>query len=343
MADCIDREDLDEVSEKITDENQEVSPDSKDLLKEEDKFRLLNDLKEHPCLWDSSKVEYKDRDARAKALQTLSQDYKFPIANLKRLIHSVRSALSREIKKEQDGQRPKWKFYQAVAYMKEDVLRGAKVKEDREWTDEETEKLIDFYRSNEQLWNHKLPSYRDRALKDLNYQTACDILPNRKQDEIKKQWNFLKTTFNRELKREEGSKVSGSGTDAVYCSSWKFYKNMSFIQGIDEADPPTSTLEEPSSVPTARPTKKMKTELSRSMEEAKLEFFKEAINCLRDPVREPVAATPQVASEDDISHFVKSIESTLRKMSGRQLILAKKKINDVIFEVSFLMSFNFLF
>ena len=106
--------------------------------------------------------------------------------------------------------------------MKEDILRGAKMKEESEWTDEETEKLIDFYRANEQLWNHKLPSYRDRALKDLNYQAVCDILPNRKQDKIKKQWNFLKTMFNREQKRDEGSKVSGTGTNAVYCSSWKF-------------------------------------------------------------------------------------------------------------------------
>ena len=78
------------------------------------------------------------------------------------------------------------------------------------------------------------------------------------------------------------------------------------------------------------------------MEETKLEFFKEAINCLRAPVREPVAATPQDASEYDISHFVKSIESTLRQMPGRQLILAKKRINDVIFEVSFKLPIQFI-
>ena len=93
-----------EVSVKIIDENQKATPDSWDWLKEEDKLRLLNELKQYPCLWDSSEIEYKDRVAVAKALQTLSQDYKFPTANLKRLIHSVRSALSREIEKEQDGQ-----------------------------------------------------------------------------------------------------------------------------------------------------------------------------------------------------------------------------------------------
>ena len=63
MADLIELED--EISVNLIDENQEATPYSKDLLKEEDEFRLLNDLKQHPCLWNSSKVVYKDSVARA--------------------------------------------------------------------------------------------------------------------------------------------------------------------------------------------------------------------------------------------------------------------------------------
>ena len=46
MADLIELED--EVSVKIIDENQEATPDSKDLLKEEDKFRPIKRPEETP-------------------------------------------------------------------------------------------------------------------------------------------------------------------------------------------------------------------------------------------------------------------------------------------------------
>ena len=36
---------------------------------------------------------------------------------------------------------------------------------------------------------------------------------------------------------------------------------------------------------------------------------------------------------DEVALFPKSLESTLKTLSGRQLALARKKINDVMFEV----------
>ena len=61
--------------------------------------------------------------------------------------------------------------------MKEEVARVMKAKEESEWTDEETEQLVEFYKQNEQLWNHNLPSYRDSNLKQLNYKRLNEILP----------------------------------------------------------------------------------------------------------------------------------------------------------------------
>ena len=46
----------------------------------------------------------------------------------------------------------------------------AKAKEENEWSDKENEILIQFYKENEALWNHKLSSYKDRNLKQYNYQ-----------------------------------------------------------------------------------------------------------------------------------------------------------------------------
>lgn len=70
--------------------------------------------------------------------------------------------------------------------MKEDVLWSTKLKEENEWTGDETEQLIEYYKQNDQLWNHNLSSYRDRNLKEPNYKKLSEILPGRSQENIKK-------------------------------------------------------------------------------------------------------------------------------------------------------------
>ena len=58
-----------------------------------------------------------------------------------------------------------------------------------------------------------------------------------------------------------------------------------------------------------------------------------AIKCLQTPL--PLATgQPNVENRNDsISTFVKSLESTLRQFSGRNLAIAKKRISDVIFDL----------
>ena len=79
-----------------------------------------------------------------------------------------------------------------------------------------------------------------------------------------------------------------------------------------------------------------KAKASREMEEAKLELYKEAIKCLKMPVPSaPTLPAPAALScdNDDIRVFLKSVESTLRRFSGRDLTRAKKKINDALYEL----------
>ena len=211
--------------------------------------------------------------------------------------------------------------------MKDDIVRSLKAKEETEWTEEETEQLIEFYKQNDQLWNHHLTSYRDRNLRDLNFKKLCEILPNRSQDDVKKQWSSLKTIFFRELKREEDTKVSGASTDTAYFSQWRYFKAMMFIKGSEDVDPAVTTLATADEKENERPAKKTKADKSREMDEIKLDFFKEAVKCLQSP-----AAASQ-KNNDSISLFVKSLESQLRRFSGRQLAIAKKRINDVIFDL----------
>ncbi len=66
---------------------------------------------------------------------------------------------------------------EVLSFMKAEILQSAKAKEEKEWSDKENEILIQFYKENEALWNHKLSSYKDRNLKEYNYQSLVDNLP----------------------------------------------------------------------------------------------------------------------------------------------------------------------
>lgn len=158
------------------------------------------------------------------------------------------------------------------------------------------------------------------------------MLSSRTSDDIKKQWQTLKTIFYRELKRQEGSKVSGSGTASVYNSQWKFFNEMMFVNGSDDVDPPITSMSIAEKSSEIVPSKRMRVEKAREMEEVKIAFFKEAITCLKAPL--PAVPSPCVnMSDDEVSLYLKSVEVTLRKFSPRQLVFAKKRINDLLFEM----------
>ena len=67
-------------------------------------------------------------------------------------------------------------------------------------------------------------------------------LNGRSQDEIKQQWHSLKTIFDREDKRIEGSKHSGAGTDSVYKKGWKYFELINFTKECKEIDDSVCTL-----------------------------------------------------------------------------------------------------
>ena len=75
--------------------------------------------------------------------------------------------------------------------MKEDILRtrALKAKEESEWTENETEQLIEYYKQNDILWNHSLSSYKDRNLNELSYTKLSELLPGRSHIGIKNQWH----------------------------------------------------------------------------------------------------------------------------------------------------------
>ena len=95
---------------------------------ESQKFSLYKDLEGYRSLWDTSYVPSKNKQQnkleKEKGLEELSQKHNLSPGYLKRQIHAARTSLAREIKKQSDGQKSKWKFFDTLNYMKEDVLRS---------------------------------------------------------------------------------------------------------------------------------------------------------------------------------------------------------------------------
>ena len=79
-------------------------------LSEAQKFDLYRDLQGYRCLWETSNVDYKNRELKEKALEDLSQKFNLTQSFLKRQLHTLRTALVRELKKENEGQQSKWKL-----------------------------------------------------------------------------------------------------------------------------------------------------------------------------------------------------------------------------------------
>jgi len=119
------------------DELEAVEVDQK--LSESQKFSLHKDLEGYRSLWDTSyapsKNKQQNKQQKEKGLEELSQKYNLSPGYLKRQLHTARTSLAREIKKESDGQKSKWKFFETLHYMKEDVLRSLRAKEESEWTE----------------------------------------------------------------------------------------------------------------------------------------------------------------------------------------------------------------
>ena len=157
----------------------------------------------------------------------------------------------------------------------------------------------------------------------------------------------MKTIFDRENKREEGSKRSGTGTDSVYKPAWKHYDSMQFTKECQDIDFSVSTLDSvqnESDVPsTEQCGKKRKKESNQvtAMAEARMEFFKQAVNVLKAPEgqRSEEDKDPRPCMKE-IAAFGQVVQETLARFTPMQRVHAKKRINDVLYEVEIGFNMN---
>ena len=136
--------------------------------------------------------------------------------------------------------------------------------------------LIDFYKANPCLWNHNLVEYRDRNLRDVLMQKLCSEFFDDKftQEELKRVWHNLVTTYKREKQREEASSCSGSGTGDLYTSNWEYFTTMAFVDVTNNIDDSISTLDDNDQTTFSQPPQKRKRNALSEEQAAKAELWK---------------------------------------------------------------------
>ena len=68
------------------------------------------------------------------------------------------------------------------------------------------------------------------------------MLVNHSDEDVKSHWHSLKTIFDREEKRQRGSKKSGASSAEVYKTNWKYFNLLTFTKDCTAFDPSKSTM-----------------------------------------------------------------------------------------------------
>ncbi|XP_023947044.1 uncharacterized protein LOC112052266 [Bicyclus anynana] len=198
-----------------------------------------------------------------------------------------------------------------------------------EWSKDKTLKLIELLQLNANLWNPSLcDTRRDKQKRKEELRGIADIL-NISVSDVTKKIQHLRTQYNRESARE--ARANDEGLNECYISNWYAYDYLHFMK---DSNKPYRVLQSDShpeinitlqstenSTPGCKidnlspPTKIARTDLIHS--------FKPEI----------VYPTSSV-NRDEFSVFGEYIANELRSLKGeKNLLVAKKKIQDVIYEV----------
>ena len=228
---------------------------SKQKLSDDEKTTLINFYKENKAFW-SSEVNFRNKEEKSAVKEQLLTLFegKYSEGFLDKNFHALRTAFSREHKKYKGNpSKKKWKFYDQLSFLTEELEKEKKVTFDLE----EKEILIDFFNSNPALWNHHLSEYRNRSLRDSLLEKLVNQFDGKfTKEDVKREWHNLQTVYKREKSREESSKVSGSGSCDVYCSTWELFSQMEFLEVTGDIDTSYTSIDSGVCAPPAQKKKK---------------------------------------------------------------------------------------
>ncbi len=192
---------------------------------------------------------------------------------------------------------------------------------------EEKEMLINFFNSNPSLWKHHFTEYRDRNLRDALYEKLVELFDGKfLKEDIKREWHNLQTIYKREKAREEGSRVSGSGSCNVYVSTWELFSQMEFIDVTGDVDTSYTSLEGYS-----QPPKRIKTQ-TKATEDAKTELWKALAASLKPQAAPQQQSTANNELSERANLFGKVFADSLLQYEPGDWSHLKKKVMDVFYD-----------
>ena len=114
------------------------------------------------------------------------------------------------------------------------------------WEVPETLRLIEEWEMFPCLWDASATVYRDRNAKDLAYSKILETINNSFQtkftlSDIKNRIHCIRSQYQREVRKINASKKSGSGSDDLHKPKLYFFARLGFLVRDGEIRPTKST------------------------------------------------------------------------------------------------------
>ncbi|KAM8873476.1 uncharacterized protein ACB058_004966 [Synchiropus picturatus] len=131
------------------------------------------------------------------------------------------------------------------------------VSPEKYWTEDKERVLIAFFSEHSCLWKHKTLDYKNRELRWKTLEKLRILLSTHPPpapftvEDIKNKFRNLRTTFQRQYKIVQASKLCGS--DDVYVPQWRHYQQLLFLESDNEGTPSFQPPDNQMVVPTTAP------------------------------------------------------------------------------------------
>ncbi|KAM3963599.1 uncharacterized protein ACR2FA_002525 [Aphomia sociella] len=199
-----------------------------------------------------------------------------------------------------------------------------------EWSKDKTLKLIELLQVNASLWNTSLcDTRRDKQKRKEELRVISEFLGISVSDTTKK-IQHLRTQYNRESARE--ARANAEDPNDKYISNWYAFDYLHFMK---DSNKPYRIFQsdlhpEVNSV--------IAVHSENSMSDCKIVNLSPPHKIPRtdtfSPVKQELVFQSESKTRDEFSVFGEYIANELRSLKGeKNLLVAKKKIQDVIFEV----------
>ena len=207
--------------------------------------------------------------------------------------------------------------------------------------DEEIDLLITCYEERKCLWNFSANEYSNRDQKQLAFDSIDRAMSqfDITREDYKANWKVLRGQYMREVASEK-KKKSGQSRSEVYVSAWKWYKRLNFlnvvsstVKAVDRMDMNPSDAFDPDDAENSEPLPKERKTPKKMKEEMKqkgMMVVDKAMGVLNEVQQRPKLRSQEISEEEA---FKMVVAKTLARLGEAGKILAKKRINDVLFEV----------